>query len=53
MTNKVNYTGKYMKYFISKINDVEFNLVHNNANSVQRSHLQVMMHVIFPLLTGK
>ena len=45
--NKAKYTGKYMKYFISKINDVKFTLIHNNANSVQRSRLHVMAHVIF------
>ena len=42
---KANYIRKYMKYFISKIN--EFNLENNNVNSVQRSRLHVMAHVIF------
>ena len=32
---------------ISKSNDVKLNLEHNNVNSVQRSRLQVMAHVIF------
>ena len=35
-----------MKYFISKINAVKFNLEHNNVNSVRRSCLQ-MAHVTF------
>ena len=36
-----------MKYSISEINDVKFNLEHNNVNSVQRSRLHMMAHVIF------
>ena len=36
-----------MKYFISRIIDVKFNLEQNNVNSVQRSRLHVMAHVIF------
>ena len=36
-----------MKYFIPKIVDVKFSLEQNNVNSVLRSHLHVMAHVIF------
>ena len=32
-----NLLRKYMKYFIAKINDVKFNMEHNNVNSIQRS----------------
>ena len=50
---KANYIRKYMKYFISKINDVKFNLEHNNVNSVHKSRLHVMAHVIFSLFIGE
>ena len=47
LQTKANYIRKYMKYSISKINDFKFNLEHNNVNSVQRSRLHVMAHVMF------
>ena len=50
---KANYIRKYIKYSISKINDFKFNLEHNNVNSVERSRLHVMAHVIFSLFTGE
>ena len=47
---KANYKRKYMIYFTSRINDVKFNLESNNVNSVQRSRLYVMAHVVFFLI---
>ena len=42
-----------MKYVISKLSDVKFILVHNNANFVQSSRPHLMAHVIFLLLNGE
>lgn len=38
------YVRKYIKYFVSRINDIKF---HNNVSSVLRSRLHVKAHVRF------